>query len=629
MKVATSLSFLAIVARALCVTVTSPASDPFYAAPSNITDYKPGDIIRHRNLPNPAVGITGLEASYQLLYRTTDSLGNPEAAVTTILVPKNAGSNKLLSYQIAEDAAAVQCAPSVAIQQPSFDTSYQTLLDQGVVVNIPDYEGPKSVFSAGVQAGQATLDSIRASLQSKDLTGLSEDANVAMWGYSGGSIASGWAAQLQDSYAPDLNDNVKGVAVGGFVTNLTATALLVNKTPYVGFLPAALLSLATAYNLEDLINDELIPATADEFKQAQSQCMIADLAQFAGQDLFTYFKDGMGALYLPQVQAVLQKLTMGKMAPKAPLFVYQGEQDQIAPVGSVDETISEYCAAGAAVNYYKDPNTEHLGTASNGIPYAIKFVEDVLGGSSVAPGCTTVITVLGSDQAGTTEVDTGAPHPATSSGADVSATTSIIFTSASGPLSFGTTTTVISGTPSATGIVTTGTGSAAPGHMTSAPFAGNGTAIATGSAASSVPKGATYTLTTTDNETGETKTITVTDCSCTKTPETTAAVETSAPAPAVTSSIKYITTTDSITGETITVEDCSCTKTPTGAVSTPTGSASGNGGNGGNGGNSGQESAAAEVSSPTKSGSVEQSNSGLTLVAPLGLSLLAAGALLL
>ncbi len=41
----------------------------------------------------------------QLLYRTTNMYGNPEATVTTVIVPANAlGQTTLLSYQCAIDA---------------------------------------------------------------------------------------------------------------------------------------------------------------------------------------------------------------------------------------------------------------------------------------------------------------------------------------------------------------------------------------------------------------------------------------------------------------------------------------------------------------------------------------------
>lgn len=153
------------------------------------------------------------KAAYQLLYRTADSLGDAAAAVTTIIVPGNANTSIVLSCQFATDAAWANCAPSYTIQLGSSPNNggsggVETLfviaaLNQGWIVNLPDYEGLQAAFTSGIQAGQATLDSVRAALSSGNLTGISSEAEYQMWGYSGGSLASEWAAELQPSYAPD------------------------------------------------------------------------------------------------------------------------------------------------------------------------------------------------------------------------------------------------------------------------------------------------------------------------------------------------------------------------------------------------------------------------------------------
>lgn len=96
-----------------------PTEDPFYLPPAGLSLQKPGAILRSRSLG--ALSLSGsvpfqAKAAYQLLYRTTDSLGNASAAVTTIIVPNNANTSRLLSYQFAEDAAWANCAPSAFIE---------------------------------------------------------------------------------------------------------------------------------------------------------------------------------------------------------------------------------------------------------------------------------------------------------------------------------------------------------------------------------------------------------------------------------------------------------------------------------------------------------------------------------
>lgn len=72
-----------------------------------------------------------------------------------------------------------------------------TGLAKGWFVNVPDYEGPLASFTAGVLSGHSTIDSIRAVFNTRKVLGLAKDAPYAMWGYSGGALASEWAAELQ------------------------------------------------------------------------------------------------------------------------------------------------------------------------------------------------------------------------------------------------------------------------------------------------------------------------------------------------------------------------------------------------------------------------------------------------
>ena len=69
---------------------------------------------------------------------------------------------------------------------------------------VPDTEGEEADFSAGPVYGYNTLDSLRAALSSP-ATGLTGDAKIGLAGYSGGAIATEWAAQQAPTYAPEIN----------------------------------------------------------------------------------------------------------------------------------------------------------------------------------------------------------------------------------------------------------------------------------------------------------------------------------------------------------------------------------------------------------------------------------------
>ena len=70
-----------------------------------------------------------------------------------------------------------------------------------------------------MQAGYSSLDSIRAVKQSGNITGLSKDPIITLYGYSGGAVAGEFSAELQPIYAPELN--IAGAAVGGLIPNMT------------------------------------------------------------------------------------------------------------------------------------------------------------------------------------------------------------------------------------------------------------------------------------------------------------------------------------------------------------------------------------------------------------------------
>lgn len=191
-----------------------PSQDPWYTAPPNYEAAAPGTVLRIRAAPgNLTAGVGGNSSfAYNILYRTTNSLYKPSWAVTTLFLPLfNTTSSTtqgkpvgkaLLTYQIPYDSVNLDASPSYILYSGGYP-DIPAALGKGWVVNVPDYEGPLASFGLGVQAGHATLDAVRA-VQSLEF-GCKPDAPSLMWGYSGGSIATEFAAELQVQYAPELN----------------------------------------------------------------------------------------------------------------------------------------------------------------------------------------------------------------------------------------------------------------------------------------------------------------------------------------------------------------------------------------------------------------------------------------
>lgn len=381
-----------------------PADDPFYTPPSGWEDTSPGDILSSRAVPNPIAAVflkEKVDKAYQLLYRTTNSAGNASYTVTTILIPYDADYNKVVQYHIAEDADYSACAPSYSIQYLSDPTqaisqlemaAITVILDKGVIVTVPDYEGPNSAFGAGIMAGHAALDSIRATLKSTSLSGVPSDAKFTLIGYSGGSIPVGHGAQLESSYAPDLKDTILGYALGGVVANLTATGEYINGGIFGGFIPDIVVGLIAEYPVLEPFIKEQITSTSwyDTIMKYKTQCVAADLFTAPFFNIYDVAKAGDQIFYIPTIAAVLNDLIMGTHSdrvPIKPIYMYQSEDDEIVPWSAVNTLFKNWCAQGVAVSFHDDILSEHASELIFGLPGAVKWQLDLLDGGDAQTSC--------------------------------------------------------------------------------------------------------------------------------------------------------------------------------------------------------------------------------------------------
>lgn len=394
-----------------------PTEDSFYTPPDGFEAAAPGSVLRQRAVPfsiasqgNPV----NLDRSYQLLYRTTDSFGNATATVTTLLVPHHADNTKLLSYQVAEDSAYLNCAPSYGLQLHSrpgasggAELSFiEAALEQGWFVAVPDHEGPKGAFLANILAGHAVLDGIRAIHASGNFTGIAKHPRIVMWGYSGGSMATGFAAELQPTYAPQLD--LVGAALGGTVPNISDNLPLINKSPFAGLFPPSLMGLSHEYpEVADALSSILVPEKRDAFERAGHICLIEDIKQFFNQDMNSYLKNFSSVV--TRFRAVLEANSMGAHAPQVPLYIYKGVKDEISPIADTDALVQRYCDSDSSVTYKRDLLANHGAMSFVGAPDALIYLKSRLDGSDVAPlGCSKENTISSLTEPRTNEILTEA-----------------------------------------------------------------------------------------------------------------------------------------------------------------------------------------------------------------------------
>ncbi|AHH17700.1 lipase [Nocardia nova SH22a] len=378
-------------------------ADDFYTPPSNLAAAAPGDVLRSRPVDLPGFfSLATPVRAWQLLYRTTDAHGRPAATATTVVRPASGRPGAIVSYQLPEDASTADCAPTRFIGTDPAARADATpamlaldlgpvnaLLAQGFAVSIPDYEGPASEWGAARQPGYGVLDGVRAA-ERFDQLGLPGTATpAALWGYSGGSLASGWAAEVQRDYAPELD--IRGVALGGFLTDPAQAIVRTIGTVFAG-VPISVLPGLIRTN-PDLVAEfigHLTPSGKTLLQTAGSQCMAENTLAHSFVDLSAHmdmpFRDFME---LPRVRSAFADLNLGTTAPAAPLFVYHSVNDEMVPITGVDRTVAGYCAAGASVTYVRDEASEHGLLSITGAPAALDWLSQRLTGDRTRPACTT------------------------------------------------------------------------------------------------------------------------------------------------------------------------------------------------------------------------------------------------
>ncbi|PQE18091.1 lipase 1 precursor protein [Rutstroemia sp. NJR-2017a BVV2] len=376
-----------------------PSQDPFYTAPENYSSSAPGTVLRFRVAPGNLTSIfTNCSIAYNIVYRTTNSLYQPSWAVTTLLVPSTSNSSALLSYQIPYNTASVDASPSYTFYTD--DLSYPDIpaaLSLGWLVNVPDFEGPLASFAAGVEEGHAVLDSIRAVLSLSHRIGFSPSVPYAMWGYSGGSIASEFAAELQVQYAPEMN--FSGMAIGGLPVKALDVLTAASSGIWAGLVPSALLGITAQYpDARNYLLSRLKPTglfNATGFLLAQNFSNADALTYYQNQTIWDYFLNGSAdILDAPVMQKIIYRdCMMGYHGvPQMPMLVYQAVADELAPIANTDALVDRYCGVGTNVLYQRNTIGGHLAEYVNGDEGAFEWLGAVLDGSYAGKyrveGCT-------------------------------------------------------------------------------------------------------------------------------------------------------------------------------------------------------------------------------------------------
>jgi len=365
-----------------------PDRDPFYVPPAGFEHAVPGTVLRSRDVELGFLGLVKQRiTAIQLLYRTTNMKGAPEAAVTTVVVPAERSPHRpcpLVSYQCAIDAVSPRCFPSYAMRRGAHALGSFAQLEyllvaaaiaEGWAVSVPDHEGPHGIWGTPHEPGYRILDGIRAALGYHRL-GLSAEAPVGLWGYSGGGLATAWAAEESGEYAPELN--IAGAVLGSPVGDLGHTFRRLNGSIYSGLPATVVAALAHVYpDLDRVIQQHATDKGKLMLARIERMTTAHAVLRLVGTDMGNLVNCPLEELLeSPEVQHVFEDIKLGTAAPAPPVLIVQAVHDQIVDVNDIDTLADSYSTAGANVTYHRDRFSEHLLLHPMSAPMALRWLID-------------------------------------------------------------------------------------------------------------------------------------------------------------------------------------------------------------------------------------------------------------
>ncbi|NKS81857.1 lipase [Rhodococcus hoagii] len=419
-RIATVLGACLAAAVTSGVTASAAPAD-FYEVPASALGGAPGTVVDTQPYP-PLLSIPNQQGPWpsgaqRIMYRTTDAHGGATAASGTYFDASlpwiGAGPRPLVVLGPGTQGQGDQCAPSRLFQDGihynaplDFAVEYEVLqvhalLARGIDVVVTDYQG---LGTAGMHSyvdrraqGHAMLDAARAV---KALPGsrIGDDSPIGFWGYSQGGGAAASAAEMQPSYAPDLD--VRGTYAGGPPADLRAVAAALDGGLATGLLGYAVNSIYAGYpETRADIDGALAPAGRQALDEIAAQCVPETIARYGLHRTTEWTKDGRSLAELidalPSVSAVVDEQRIGRSTPGSPVLIVQGRNDDLIPHNQATRLAADWCAQGATVEF----RTEEIPPIApgfvvghglpmvSGLPSALDWMTDRFDGVPARSGC--------------------------------------------------------------------------------------------------------------------------------------------------------------------------------------------------------------------------------------------------
>jgi alpha-beta hydrolase superfamily lysophospholipase len=356
----------------------TPESADFYVPPDSLGGYEPGEVIRCEPMDAYLVPGVRLRArAWRVMYRSTGAVGEPTAVTGTVLLPWGRRRVRpLIGFAIGTHGIGDASAPSRLLTHGhDWEAGLIAMvLARGYAVAATDYQGLGTPGDHAYMVGQAlgpnVLDSMRAA-RALDPECLPESGPAAIIGYSEGGFAAAWAAQLQPTYAPDVE--LAGVAAGAAAADMEVAGPRLSGSFFSFFMAYGGIGYAAAYpelDLDPYLTDRAREGIEELRRSSVLQAAIRGPHFMHASDLTQ-----PNVLELPEWRIRLKENRLGAIAPQAPVLLHHARQDQIVSFGQSQQLLEDWQSLGADARLYiTRGGVDHISGAVAGTPVALEWL---------------------------------------------------------------------------------------------------------------------------------------------------------------------------------------------------------------------------------------------------------------
>ena len=355
--------------------VPAPEDDPFYNQPDDLGFSAAGEILDSRPVVIRMLRHRVQVDAWHVRFRTTTSAGSTTSGIATVMVPRRRFEGlrrPLLAYQPAIDSLGPAGDPSFTLRRgDQLELPVMLLaLRRGWVVTAIDWTGPQHSFVDLSLAARFVLDGIRAVLTFAPAA-LGSGTPVGLWGYSGGALATIFAAEQHPRYAPELN--IVGVAAGGGGVDITSSPEMFEAGNLLSGIPfGACIAASRTFADFDLAghltpHGKAMVAAAEDMTMEQLALSFPFLAM---SSILTV----PSMSDLPGARAGFEATRCGQATPEAPMFLYHAVHDQATAIADVDRLVEKYKHEGVDVTYRRYRFGEHVIVMIRAVPAVLAFM---------------------------------------------------------------------------------------------------------------------------------------------------------------------------------------------------------------------------------------------------------------